>query len=912
MKKSIIWVVAFVGLTALLSAKGCGIQNASIFKSIACPPVKDKESTVVNVDFSRDMYSCKYTDRASNVFIKENRLNCRDIHSAQSKDITPVDGELSSKMEKFFQRGGRKVPKEAIKQALETSTTESMITSLNNKRSNNLEKIDATFKKMLRDHPIDSHTDYRHTLSAVLGATFTLNPSYFEKGFVNEAGEIQLKKEAGNYNLYIKEENGIINSVLSFFGFSSGGEYTTTSIGLLDFIDKVTLGYLVQFAEALRKVYFKVVTYFFLLGALYSFSYYGYKKAFEKYGKEKFETNKISFITTMILSSMFFAAPVFHDGKINDTSYFIGGQDDRIENWSSIAQEAIRFTVDNSNYFANMTSDFVMQIYLGYVAKKQGFLNINKASVEKMKEEYTHEKIQKAQFLSSVNFYENVCRKYYKKSDNENFILAGQNTAKNEAMIPPKGAQKVLERSEITADRLDGNMCVSLENKIIKNFYNLSARIGATRTNAETISSLYNVEGDSAKAYEAFVKIMAFGGSKYGWLFSTSIPSSYFYFKNSDLFMYDRIKDKDGKPKSMNTLLAREGKINYDEDEASEDDYTDEERGAILKGLGLLSEGGYWFVVPGFSKLYETLNSTFQKMYISNVDVVDAIKESKRDPGRIREMFSSLKGVVGGMAAKIPGFGRLISMFMSAGSKSENKYSKTVQTILGLLAFLLAIVIISYAISAIAITVLSFALTIRALLVFIEILYFFMAVPIIGIYYTIIKGQGQAKNHLGQFFLNLSLLFVSPIVIVFTSGLLIPITEIFNKLFSFIMNMISIIIDKGGSAMVATAEHSSATVDASWWDKVMGLFGAGDAAYRFDWFDAMQAEIHKAAILSNMQGLTMVFTHFATLIIGLIMILYAKSWLMKLAGVDSHNDMFKDSFSEARQGTAGRIMNPVG
>lgn len=874
---------------------------------------EEKEQTLSHIDFKTGEYTC-VVGEGEKTF--ESKLPS-DCQNKLRKAIPPLsqqdklNSDIKQNLVKFsnrFTEFGIKFDTSAFDSAFDTGSISNQITRVQAKAADSKTgriHWDDVFKDMTKGDKIDSHTNFETTVSAILAGVFTVDPTFFEDGYVDKAGRVTINESMYFKNVFFSQFNkndgvfnGIWDWVATLVGAGSSKKEKNKVImdikSPVDFMDKQVLGFIVQIAEAFRKAYNEIIVIFFLFGGIYSSSYYAFRKMQEKYGNEPFQINKISFLSTAIMSFVFFAAPIVNDGKVNEPSFRVETSENmtkeekilQLSNFSSLAQETLRFAVQNGAYYANLTSDYAMHAYLWLIAKKNGFFSINSNDISDLYGELNDLNNRKVILSSQLNFYENVCRPnfYFEKaatfSQDEKIQKKFDMVMKNKEALSSVG---------IEADRLSYKFCAGLQNEIMRESENIGVASYALKDRLSIYVSLYNTSSESGKAIKGLGNLMVFGQNTFGWIFSPAVPVSYYFFKESDIFLYDKVVDRKENQKLFSRMMDR----NTDKYRKIHDIKLT--TGSRLENTILTIttnnyiNGGFWFLVPGFSSLYDSINGTLQKAYMSDIDLFNKESTDGESAGGLISSFGSLLGKLPFVSYVKGLFGKLVE----ETSDSTGKKSKYFAMMLSVLAFIVSITIISFVITTVTILVISAYLVLKITMYFIEILMTFLVIPILGIYYTIIS-KGGGKNYIANFSIHTAMLFVTPILIVFISSLIIPLSELFEQIFAALMNVIYVVIQDGETFLRTTTEASNAT---------------GASAGKVE---AIGASIQKIFVLTSLAGMTKVFTAFATLLMGIIAITTSKGWFMKLAGLDGAMDSFKEGMSEVKNSAAGKAINPVG
>ncbi|MBD3822991.1 MAG: US12 family protein [Epsilonproteobacteria bacterium] len=874
----------------LLHAKGCGSDN---WKAYSCPshPNNDQQYGYLSeLDIKNGKALCTYSATSSK---SEDITVTTDCNKEYEKDAADNRGdailaENQSKLEAYIgQIKGRKVEFDPTYLAtLSKAELDKLISNVMSKNAEAKKAWEAKYNDFVKTHPIDSHTEYTKTLSSVLMGTFTLDPDFFEEGYINDAGEAVIKKE---FNILRSEisDSGFWSDVVSFFtGEESSDKATIEYISPLDFADRQVLGYYILTIEALKKIFSDIVMTMFALGMLYSSGYYLFRKMFEKYGTEPFQTNALSFFSTAMIAILFFSAPVFNDGDIKDSGFSTNinvssAETQKIENWSSIAQKTIRIGVQTGTYLANRSSDYVMAIYFSLLAKKSGFIDIDEQRYITIGEKLSSYEVKKVKLIREVAFYEDICRPYFNYTDTQLFPkeksaqINQNNYGVNENILKQENVQ-------IETDRLLVGACSKLEGDISSDLQETLISYVTLKDELERYRDLMNTSGNSANSLMDFLALLQFGQNHVGWGFISAIPVSYFFLDNAEIFLYDEVtKDNSGSyAKGLeNAQQENKDKLGSEADGFVETVMDEALEGALNSGLVTNS---YWFLVPGFSELYKMVKGIMSDIFIT--DPEKAKGDTEEGKSWMKRLVSFITSKLSSGLSYFGPVGKMISGTMSLIAAGSSY-------LVGIAALYLSVIVATFMVSAVTMMTISAFLVLQIIMLFVETIFFFFSSMVIGIYYAFMA-KGGTKNHLGHFLTSLFAISFSPVLMVITASLLIPVAMTFKGLFGLLMSLIVTVIDNASESMTGVlteANNSDAGL----------LTQAGNS-------------IQSAVMISGINGMTMIFSLFATLIISLILIYNYKSWFLKLVGVDGGLESLKESSQEMKQSVGGKVINPVG
>ena len=906
----IITIILLQSTLVLYGGTGCSSSNWS---TIVCPPGKGeqegKEVTLDEVNVIRGTATC-VIDKGGNH--EELKIIDNDCDESIAKDVSSNKGDAmlshsKSNMEKYMNRMENRgvIFDKSLIDSLKKSPILSDIQKLQDLAKQGGDAYKKAFSNMVKSLKADSRTDYSHTLAAILAGTFTLDPDYFKKGYINGAGEISLKPEFTKLQSVSKDATTLIGGVFKWFSqiFSKddGVKEQISSIGPISFMDKQVLGYFVIVSEGLRKVYDNLSMILAALGVLFSIGYYAFRKTLEKYGNEPFQSNQLSFFASLAFAIMFFTAPIIHDGELspsNGTFKFQNKED--AKNWSSLAQEAIRQTVQTSTYFANYSADIVMQGYLQLLAYKMGVINISESEIKAKEGRLLDAEKLKIGMLKELDFYEEVCRPYFELKEDELFSKQGTqqrlgdiNNNNNEG----KG-KAFLQSKQIEADLLGYDGCSIVEAHVAKTLYSSLKRHISLAEEIKSQASFINANVESIEKVTGLFTLLTFSHNMSGWVFVPVIPVSYFYFSNSDLFLYSNATD------DTKQISIAEGIVNADNNAKARSEDKDVGVGAIaeegLKSIlgSSIVKSTFWFIVPGFSELYKSLKEQLQGMYISTVDIYNAnLAKKKSEDGAAKDILAKGVKKLSKLVNKASWVGKIISTLLDVIVGSSGEKSSFVYAALGIIAFYISVILITYMVSLITIMVVSAYLSFQVVMYFIEVLLTFFTAPFLGVYFAFMS-KGSTKNYLSHFGVTLGVLFASPILIVLIGSLLIPISMLFDTIFGQIMAIIMAVLDVGSQsltdALTSSTPHEGFPAD------------IGDAATR------VSTSMDRIMTTTSLQGMVMIFSKFSTLVLSVVMIHNYKDWFTQKAGLDGGMNMTKETTSEIKSGVAGKALNPVG
>jgi len=943
--------------------RGCGSIPGIDFNRYSCPMIKDYESTISSISPALGTYTCVYGKSSGAVAPKNLDSRCGPLYfnnikksgdaplqfELQNKNFD-VKNELLKNTEVFgtiVKKNGGEFNEDYFKEMIDTSDVLSSINKISKLSydlrvaKNKGEDVSKnTFTSFLNNITIDSHSNYTKTLSAALTAVFTADPDFFEPGFLNPLGEVVLKDGNGTHQagggVSVISSKG--KKVLKFWAETAFNDSyplsTTNNIDYFKFIDKQVLGYFLNVVSVLKKVYDEMVYLFFIIGGVYSFGFYSYRRALEKYGKEPFNINKMSFLTSAMFAFVFFSAPALEDGELKNAYFDVTQSTNTVKasiydanaashpisettanNWSSLGQETVRYVAQTSNYFANMGSDFVLKTYLGFIGKKEGFLDLKESDIEELASDLDAVLATKKAVLADLKFYGNMCRPYFFDdgkgwfnwwgSTNYDLFDDPSNIGKQKTLVKnPDTAKEVLQnKGNIKANRLSYAACVSLEHNLIPHVEALVDASSALKKKVEGYRKVLNGSDESLQSLKEFISVNAWAENRFGWIWSASTPMTYFFFDNAEVFLYDQENgnaiDENVFADALTTRVSETKTAYGDGQELSEKARDLIEDGVISVAGAVISQFGAYGVLPGFGSIQTSIKESLMSF------VPTPFGEKKGDGKKAasymqryidimgkRKKGGGLIGMAKGLQDKVLGLGYAGRAVMSAA----------------IIAFSYAAAVYIYImlVNAVTIMILTTALIMQITLYFIELMLFYVSVPLKGVYY-VLMGGGQSKDHFGHFSVGMISLFLAPQLIVLVTAMIIPVGKFFKSFFTSIVSLITATIQET-TRMVSDATGRAETV--SKMDE--GIFSSIWRFVEQDIIGDSNESIQRIMTVIGLKSMTEMFSLFAFLLVSLILIMNFKSWFFKYIGLEGGVDTFKETFSEARQGTQYKALNPVG
>ena len=869
-----------------------------------------KEASLYRVDFRNSTYACqKLLSKTKGATETVNRRSrCGEaidtvLDKVAWSDYGSMDSDLETMLGTFYNRfkDGSQAMEKDFSDKIDLKPAEKKyskyLSSFGTNRDENGKMIRAGMSAP------DSVTEYDKTLASILLGIFTADPDYFETGFVKVNGDINLNSSIARTPPQYKAglpphaENAFAKATLPPIAdlavvpgeteLARSARITTKANSLfssgldqLKFFNKHALGYLVGLNIDMKKVYNKIIMMFFLVGGLFSIGFFAYRKALEKYGNEPFQVNKLTFLSTAMISMTFFTAPVINDDQPFYSPTFPHIAEVRqVENWSTLAQETIRYTLQTSTYFANMASDMVASRFYQFAAEEQGGVVLMGDDVQAMYSGARAVEQLKYQTIQSLSFYENVCRTYYAEFINKNGQTLAATTslgAQVTSNYSPLSVDTVLTNAGIQADRISLGACAQLEEKITLASAEIILRVADLNRNVTLLKSQARKGSSSTVATIDIMNTLIWGQKQNGWINVVTIPPLYFYFKNAGLLINspppsyfskrgDGAGDTEGDAENKGGEIA----VNFEE--------------AATTMTDQLMLSGYWFILPGFSEIYQTINGMLKNIYVSSADIYSAMKQGgTADKGAgggialvtfLNKIKTKLSAAAGNSPNASNRLQKVISQIEVASKAANSKVSNLVYVAMALISLYLAITIITFGIGIFTVLVVSAFLSIKIILYFIQVLIFFIAAPILGVYSTIL-GQGASKNYLAVFSKSLAGLFLVPLIIVLIAALIPPISVFFNSFFNYTMTLII--------AAITMASEQEGITDATGVASVMTI-----------------------------KGIAMIFSYLSAMVVSVMLILNMEGWIKKMIGIEGDVDSFKESSSEFRGGAAGKTLNPV-
>jgi hypothetical protein len=882
MKLLIFAIFAFTSAFSTPVSTQCGYLPGNTFTAYMCPDKgKAWQSEITKIDPLSGTIVCNYRTADNQLFVQPIHTNCAT--PGLSAGVKLTNGTIDTAAQSVF-NGINKLSPNAADSATAYSTV-----PLRKEIDKALDLVSGKGNSITQSGilnslpPIDSHSKKEGTVPAILTGVLTLDGDYFEHSggkvrFINELGEASINPDYIN----ITKDNTILtgtilNKIRSVF--TKEGNLETTKFATFNpmaFMDLQVLGFYVYLSENLISGYMDIVYIIFMMASVGASGLYGYKKFFQKSAGADFKVNKMTYVTTAVAGFLFFTAPVIRDnvettGAISKAIYTSGITSTAGQYGSStIAQQTVRYAAQLGTYFANVESDYAMQAFLALIRFKQGFFEDPKTisySFEKRLKTIEGNLLQ-ASFYS--NYISNVCVPYF----GENFQNMTSSDAKNSVLTSGGKEQTInLKKTGMGADRLNINTCIVAANNLNDISKNVIVAKKDFLQEAQTYTNMYarssTDDGDGVigksvqKNFKDFMQMMIWTQNTFGWMASITPHASYLFFKNVNAFQY-------GTGLLHNNVTDKDRKENFANGEKSEakQDGTTTSAGEYVTGavesvtgsiIGVVAQNSAWFMVPGFSNIYGFLNERLQSFAFKG-----GTGNQSEFGGRIDYMLDSMVGLISstpiGKILLVPFKG-----FASAMGATD-PYVK-LQLLITLISFLLALVITCTMISTVTVLIVTVFLAFKIVMYFVELIIFFMSVPIVGIYSALLSEDPQ--KYMQTFGKNLAMLVISPLMIVTSSYLVLPISELFKGLFSALVTLLFRIFDKGEDELN------------------MDVVGTN-----------ILDTLSKVTALASMQGVADIFAMMSTIIISYIVIFNYKEWFTKLIGLDGVTDHTKSAYSD--------------
>lgn len=896
-------IVFFIGKA--LFASTCGVTYNTDFSGYACPTQGDGyETTIYGLSLPSSSYSCNAKSGSGGPDISTTQKSgCSSPGTFPSNKQTAErimqDGAatIANEMSVRSGKGNGSVPASAYDLSGRIQKINSMVQQAQSGNGN-------AMTHGLSIKRIDSHSSYEQTVPSILAGVLTLDMDYFNKmggkaTIINSVGEVDIDPEKlravqSGGGVISDSWNALSDGVKNAISFVMGKhDETHTGKGFetldpLAFMDKQMLGFYAYLLMNLNAGFIDIVYLIFALGTMWAFSVYGYKKYMDKVTKtNEFNVNKLNYLMTAAAGFAFFTAPVivdpvYTDGPISKAIY----QDSSGHNtgdyygYSTLAQHTIRYAAQMGVYFGNLESDYAMKAFYAFMEFKQGMFESPATVGQRLqKETYAiYGRVYKASLES--NFVNKVCRPYYGVSGSFNF---SSEAAKN--MDLAGGNPKALTDAGISgAQRISMQECRDAYVDSATQANSIINEISALDKEIEMFGSYYTgskgpmVGNNPQDTFKDFLNMLTWTQNTFGWMSSMAPHSAYLFFKFTDVLKVD-YNEKDEK-NSFKQSVDNQMKANGGDHESL---YA-EAGNVVESAVGAVSDvtvgNSAWFIVPGFSDIFHFYESMFNRVtQIGQTGKITAVGQALAAPGAWLA-----KNVAKLATDTMPGVGKVVSKIVDLLSSSNSDSIKAndgtwiaLQTTITLASFVLAMVTVSLMISTITIMVVTVFVTFKIIMYFFELVLFFVSSPIVGIYATAISKNPQ--NYVSNFFKHLGMLIISPIMIVTSSYLVLPLTELFKSLFSALVTLMFYVFDKGEDYL------NTDTVNV---------------------YDSAK----KIISLSAMAGVADIFASVSVIFISYIVIFNFKDWVIKIIGLDGVGEVSSAAASEFK-GNAQKYIAPL-
>ena len=891
--KAFILILVFLGITNLI-ADECGYSDN--FKEISCPEKEKYEKTLTDVSFIKGTYTCKYAKDKNDIFYATKKIKCLSEIEKQTSDLTADNDGKNGKFDEYIHKFARQVFSDDSKVSDHFVGSTDFYTKLNTaKIYDNVQEVSKKDKDgnivEIRFPKIDSHTKTENTLGAIITGVFTLDPEFFKNGYIDSNGRLTLNESHKAMQLTNVKDKTLIETIVSWVTFSDtsavkAGE--AEQYDVLSFMDRQVLGYLVYFGIAVKKAYMDIVYYIFGLGLFWSVSFYSYKKfgaLSEK--KDEFNINKTSWLMGASMAMVFFMAPIVKDGdmtpELRNAVYLSDTAKEASDAagvgvdtyWSTPAQQTLRYFLQLGNYFGNLGSDYGMYAFLRLVSYKQGMFNGTEQMVASSEEEIRQINDKKIKLGADINFYNTICRNYF--SIPYGSLMKGTKVSGNKSRFYPD-TNSVLLNSEIKAERLSYNACLKLESEIYQETNSLVIKIDTLNETVESFGTLYQEDSEARANFQRYIDTMVFSQNNFGWIEAPIVPISYFFFKNADYFAYNsKILDED---KSKNVFASAVTNFsNNDKKRGAWESVGESTMEKTIAASSYMITSSFWFVIPGFSNVYEGIEKNLSKLYIGQVDIYNALISKKTEKkGLVTKIFRKILAFSKKTLRKFGGYGKVVAILLpSVGNKTKSAW---VGLLISIVSIFIAAAIFTLTIEAISIVAIAIFLAIKITLFLVEILIFYFASPAIGLFYAMMNNQ-QSKNFVGVYFQNVGILALTPILLTVTTFLIIVVSEFLRFFFLGIINLFISLLNKGSQDLYSSSEAGITSL------------------------------INKVLTMSMINGVASIFVYFAVLVVATVMIFNFRDWYTKFIGIDSAMNIMKESGNEIKQ-SVNKYVNPVG
>lgn len=875
--KLIFLLFIFTDLIAATMSNQCGYFPGNSFAQYKCPQKAGMESTLASINPENGNAVCTYRGPNGEHTSLTLRTECKIPLNSKLTDGTVRASSImmGSGMTKKF---GYKVDPDIF-------DTQGLRDKMNSVKGNlsGRNSFDSIASGL---DPINSHSNFQNTVPSIITGVLTLDGDYFEQvggktRYINEVGEIALNPDKITVTRNSSWTGRVWENVKALI-FSSGEATTTNTASYqafnpMKFMDQQVLGFYVYLSQNLMAGYMRIVYIIFMAGAMWGGGYYAFKKFMSKSGEEPFKVNKIAYLVTASLGFVYFTAPLVSDnvdksGAITKAIYKDSSGTDSSSNYgySTLAQQTVRYAAQLGTYFGNIESDYAMTAYLALLRFKQGMLEDPSKAFDAMNDRMTATENKMLEAAFAANYLQTICKPYFSGVDV--FKLTPTQVQQLSMTSKTPEGDQVLSTSGISADRLNIATCLQMNQQLSDIASSVVNNKKAINNELNTYSDMYDnastsLGGSSSEQnmFFNFMQLMVWTQNNFGWIASITPHSSYLFFKNINVFEYrsgltDRTQNDDANNFSQGAddHLAQQGEMPEKITSAPFDML----EGASSIIIGTIVNNSTWFLVPGFSDVYG-----FFKTHLQEITFKGGTGEFTAMASRLNNMKDALIGVVGKITfigALFDKVGGFITTVMGVDDYIQ------FQILITFLSFFLAMWVVTTMIATVTVLSVTVFLTFKIVMYYVELIIFFMASPIVGIYTTIMSAQPQ--QYLKNFATHLGMLIITPMLIVSASYLVLPISEFFKGLFSALVTLIFKVFEKGADELnydvVGTNVLDSLT---------------------------------KQTALASMQGVAEIFAMMSTIIISYIIIFNYREWFTKLIGLEGVLDHTKAAYSEMRE-----------
>lgn len=315
---------------------------------------------------------------------------------------------------------------------------------------------------VINEEDMDSHSEYRQTIPAILTGLLTFDPQYFGKNasgqstIVNSVGELDLNPEMVKvYYPDHTKDNFLAKTMDKMVRFliQKDPAEQIKQFKPVEFMDQQVLGFLVYLMAALQTGYMRVLNYVFMIGAIGMITAMYYRVAIHNLintvknkiiggADPQLNTGKGAIAPkhgvtiTMIFSLVFFLSPsikVDFESPIKDKEW-------QMQSYATPAQELVRYCAQSGTMFANRANDYAMKAYIALLNFKMGFVKDGLPKyIGEVSDEMAQIEADKAKLAASAALYNNYC-KPYKDGEKFNIPSAAQNrlSSSMESTAPKK------------------------------------------------------------------------------------------------------------------------------------------------------------------------------------------------------------------------------------------------------------------------------------------------------------------------------------------------------------------------------------------------------------------------------------------------------------------------------------------